>query len=161
MTSRTAAANRSVAGLVLWLAACFAAESSAVAFLPGRWYAHLHKASWTPPSYLFAPVWTAMYVIMAIAAWLVWRDGGFRKHPVALGLFLVQLALNCAWSIICFRLHNLPLSVADMALYWVALLITTRAFFKANRAAGWLLVPYCFWVAVAASLDIALWWLNS
>jgi tryptophan-rich sensory protein len=73
MMHRLLAANRHFAGLLGWLALCFAAESSAVAFLPGRWYAHLHKASWTPPSYLVAPVWTILYVVMAFAAWLVWR----------------------------------------------------------------------------------------
>src|SRR4249920_3695944 len=127
MMTRLTAANKNIVGFFLWLAVCFAAESSAVAFLPGRWYAHLAKASWTPPSYLFAPVWTAMYVLMAIAAWLVWLEGGWRKNPLALSLFLAQLVLNAAWSFICFRLHDLPLSVADMALLWVTLLFTTRS----------------------------------
>ena len=125
--------NRNPAGLLFWLALSFAAESSAVMFLPGRWYAHLNKASWTPPSYLFGPVWTALYIVMAVAAWLVWRDGGFRKNPVPLSLYVAQLALNAAWSFVCFRLHNLPLSVADLILLWLMLLATTRAFFRSNR----------------------------
>src|SRR5690242_5214069 len=109
MTARSVMSTKSIAGLLFWLALCFAAESSAVVFLPGRWYSHLHKAAWTPPSYLFAPVWTLLYVVMAVAAWLVWLDGGFRKNPVALGWFVGQLALNAAWSFISFGLHNLPL----------------------------------------------------
>ena len=145
---------------MLWLALCFAAESTAVLFLPGRWYAHLHKASWTPPSYLFGPVWTALYIVMAIAAWLVWREGGFRKNLLPLCLFLAQLVFNSAWSFICFRLHDLPLSVFDMALLWLTLLATTRSFFRVNPLAGWLLVPCVLWVIIAASLDVALWWLN-
>ncbi len=155
------ASNRKLAGLVFWLALCFAAESSAVLFLPGRWYAHLNKASWTPPSYLFGPVWTVLYIVMAVAAWLVWRDGGFRRNPLPLGLFLAQLTLNAAWSFVCFRLHNLLFSVADMILLWLMLLATTRAFFQVKPLAGWLLVPTLLWVAIAASLNIALWLLNT
>jgi benzodiazapine receptor len=146
--------------LVFWLALCFAAESTAVVFLPGRWYSRLDKAPWTPPSYLFGPVWTLLYGAMAVAAWLVWREGGFRKHPLPLGLFLVQLALNSAWSFVCFRLHHLPLSVGNMVVLFGMVVATTMAFFRANRPAGWLLVPYVVWVAFAASLNIALWVLN-
>jgi tryptophan-rich sensory protein len=129
-------------------------------FLPGRWYAHLSKASWTPPSYLFAPVWTVLYVVMAVAAWLVWLQGGFRRNSLALGLFVVQLALNAAWSFICFGLHELTFSVADMVSLWVLVLLTTAAFYRVNRLAGWLMVPYLLWVAFAASLNVALWRLN-
>jgi tryptophan-rich sensory protein len=150
-----------VAGLIFWLALCFAAESSAVVCLPGRWYAHLNKAFWTPPSYLFGPVWTALYIVMAVAAWLVWRDGGFARNPVPLGLFLAQLALNSAWSFICFRVHNLPVSVLDMSLLWLTLLATTRAFWKTKPIAGWLMLPCALWVSFAASLNFALWWLNA
>ena len=143
-----------------WLGLSFAAECSAVFFLPGRWYAHLHKAAWTPPSYLFGPVWTVLYVVMAIAAWLVWREGGFRRQAWPLGLYLVQLALNAAWSFVCFRLHDLPLSVANMAALFVMVAVTASAFFRVNRLAGWLMAPYLVWVAVAASLNVALWALN-
>jgi tryptophan-rich sensory protein len=158
--AQTISANRSFVGLLGWLGLCFAAESTAVIFLPGRWYSHLHKAAWTPPSYLFAPIWTVLYVLMAVAAWKVWREGGFRKQTFALGLFLVQLALNSAWSFVCFGTHALPLSVANMTLLWLAVLGTVRAFFAANRFAGWLLVPYLAFLTFAASLNVALWWLN-
>jgi len=158
--AQSISANRSFAPLIGWLALCFAAESTAVIFLPGRWYSHLHKAAWTPPSYLFAPIWTVLYGLMAVAAWMVWREGGFRKQAFALGLFLIQLALNSAWSFVCFGIHSLPLSVANMTLLWLALLATVRAFFAANRFAGWLLVPYLLFLTFAASLDVALWWLN-
>src|SRR5436190_10402182 len=123
---RSMAAGKSFAGLLGWLALCFAAECSAVIFLPGRWYSHLHKAAWTPPSYLFAPIWTALYVLMAFAAWLVWLEGGFKKQSFALGLFLFQLVLNAAWSYICFGLHALPLSVANITLLWLAVFFTLR-----------------------------------
>ena len=154
------ASLKSPAGLLFWLALCLAAESSAVVFLPGRWYAHLEKASWTPPSYLFGPVWTGLYIVMAVAAWLVWREGGVRKYPVAIGLFVGQLMLNSGWSFICFGLHNLPLSVVDMSLLWFAVLATTREFWKIKPLAGRLLVPYLAWVSFAASLNFALWRLN-
>ena len=153
-------AGKSFAGLCFWLALCFFAESSAVIFLPGRWYSHLHKAPWTPPSYLFAPIWTTLYLAMAVAAWLVWREGGFRKQSFPLSLFAVQLFLNSAWSFICFGLHVLPLSMVDMMLLWIAVLATMLAFFRVNRLAGWLFVPYLAFVTFAASLNVALWWMN-
>lgn len=144
-----------------WLALCLAIELSGVTFLPGRWYAHLHKAPWTPPSYLFAPIWTVMYLLMAVAVWLVWREGGFRKHAVPLTLFVVQLALNGAWSFICFGLHNLPLSVADIMFLWLVLAVCVTLFFRIKPAAGWLMLVYLLWVSFAAGLNIALWRLNS
>jgi translocator protein len=161
LATQTTNRNRHWAGLIAWLALCLAVELSGVTFLPGRWYAHLHKAPWTPPSYLFAPIWTVMYVLMAIAAWLVWSEGGFRKHRLPLSLFLLQLALNGAWSFICFRLHDLPLSVADMTLLWVVVAVCAALFFGIKPAAGWLMLAYLLWVSFAASLNIALWRLNS
>ena len=159
-TTRSITAGTSFAGLLFWLALCFAAESSAVIFLPGRWYSHLNKAAWTPPSYLFAPIWTVLYLAMAFAAWLVWSQGGFRKQYFALSLFVLQLLVNAAWSFICFGLHALPLSVADMLTLWFVVLATMLAFFRVNRVAGWLFVPYLVFVTFAASLNVALWWLN-
>ena len=102
-----------------------------------------------------------MYMLMAIAAWLVWSEGGFGKHPLPLTLFLVQLALNCAWSFICFRRHNLALSVVDMILLWLVLAACTALFFRVRPAAGWLMLLYLLWVSFAASLNIALWQLNA
>jgi tryptophan-rich sensory protein len=98
---------------------------------------------------------------MAIAAWLVWCNGGFRGNRLALTLFLAQLALNSAWSFICFRLHNLPLSVADMALLWLTVLATTYAFLRVEPIAGQLFIVYLLWVTFAASLNFALWRLNA
>ena len=147
-------------GLLGWLLLCFAVELSGVTFLPGRWYAHLDKASWTPPSYLFAPIWTMIYIIMGTAAWLVWREGGFRKQSAPLTLFLIQLALNGAWSFLCFGLHDLLLSVADMLLLWVMLMVTTFRFFAVKAPAGWLMSIYLLWVTFAFTLNVALWHLN-
>jgi translocator protein len=147
-------------GLAGWLLLCFTVELSGVKFLPGRWYAHLNKASWTPPSYLFAPVWTVVYICMGIAAWLVWQQGGFRKQSVPLTLFLIQLALNGAWSFFCFGLHNVPLSLSDMLLLWVVLSLTTVRFFAVKPAAGWLMSVYLLWVTFASTLNVALWRLN-
>jgi translocator protein len=160
LNSQSITATKSFAGLVGWLGLCFAAECSAVVFLPGRWYSHLQKAAWTPPSYLFAPIWTALYIAMAVAAWLVWCEGGFRKQSFPLTLFLAQLLLNASWSYLCFGLHNLSLSVADMTLLWLAVLATMLAFFRVNRLAGRLFVPYLAFVTFAASLNVALWRLN-
>jgi tryptophan-rich sensory protein len=98
---------------------------------------------------------------MAIAAWLVWCNGGFRGNRLALSLFLAQLALNSAWSFICFQLHDLTLSVADMGLLWLTVLATTYAFLRVHRLASQLFIAYLLWVTFAASLNVALWRLNA
>jgi len=144
-----------------WIALCFAAASLGGLIGPGEWYARLRKPSWNPPNWIFGPVWTTLYVMMAVAAWRVWRldgDGGRRK---ALGLFLVQLALNAVWTPLFFGLKQPALAFADIVLLWFAIGATAVAFFRMDRVAGWLMVPYLVWVSFAAALNAALWRLNS
>jgi tryptophan-rich sensory protein len=152
--------DRMLLGLLLWFAVTFAAAAFGAAFKPGQWYASLNKPTWTPPSALFGPVWTALYAMMSVAAWLVWKRGGFEKQSVPLNLFLAQLALNAAWSPMCFGLHSLLLSSVNIVLLWLTLLLTARSFFGVTRAAGWLLVPCQIWVSYATALNIALWLMN-
>ncbi len=154
------AGDRALVGFILWVTVCFCAAALGSFFLPGQWYASLTKPAWTPPNWLFGPVWTALYLMMAVAAWLVWKEGGFKAHPWPLRLFLVQLALNAAWSPICFGLHNLALSSVEILLLWAAVGITASAFLKVKTTAGWLMVPYVIWVSYAAALNLALWKLN-
>jgi translocator protein len=143
-----------------WLLLCFAAASFGGLFLPGEWYASLKKPSWNPPGWLFGPVWTALYTMMAVAAWLVWQRGGFATQRGPLTLFLVQLALNAAWTPLFFGLHRPGAAFAEIVLLWLAIVATIIAFRRASRPATLLLVPYLAWVSFAAALNLALWRLN-
>ncbi len=128
--------------------------------MPGEWYAQLRKPSWNPPGWIFGPVWTALYAMMAIAAWMVWRRGRFAGRRLALSLFLMQLLFNALWSPLFFGLHNPLMALLDIVLLWLALLATMIAFWKVRPLAGALLVPYLVWVSFAATLNFALWRLN-
>jgi tryptophan-rich sensory protein len=143
-----------------WFALVFTAAAMGGVFMPGEWYAQLQKPEWNPPNWIFGPVWMLLYCLMAVAAWLVWRRGGFRVQRLHLTLFLVQLALNAAWSPLFFGLKNPGLAFANIALLWLAILATLVAFWKARRSAAALLVPYLCWVSFATALNLALWRLN-
>lgn len=150
-------------GLIVALAICFAvaaiASLATTPEIPG-WYARLKKPSWTPPNWLFGPVWTALYGAMAVAAWLVWRRGGWQQNSAALWLFVIQLALNFAWSFIFFRLHRPGLAFAEIVLLWVAIAATIVKFIGVSKVAALLLVPYLLWVTYASALNFAVWRLN-
>jgi len=125
------------------------------------WYATLQKPSFTPPNWVFGPAWTILYLLMGIAAFLVWRKG-WDKREVRMGLitFLVQLVLNTLWSVAFFGLEA-PLSgVIVIVGLWAVILFTILRFFKISAVAGWLLVPYILWVSFAAVLNISVWLLN-
>ena len=138
----------------------FSAASLGALFLPGQWYASLKKPSWNPPAWLFGPVWTALYTLMAVAAWLVWRRGGWAAQRRPLLLFLLQLALNAAWTPLFFGLHQPGLAFAEIVLLWLAIAATLTAFGSVSRAAAALLAPYLAWVSFAAVLNFTLWRLN-
>jgi translocator protein len=152
---------RSTVALVAWLLACFAAASLGALFMPGEWYAALRKPNWNPPGWLFGPVWSTLYTLMAVAAWLVWKRGGFAKQNKALGLFLVQLVLNALWTPLFFGLKWMGLAFAEIIVLWLAIAATIWAFWPISRTAAWLLAPYLAWVSFAAVLNGTLWWLNS
>jgi len=147
-------------GLVGWLAVTFAAAWVGSRFMPGAWYASLAKPSWTPPSGVFAPVWTVLYVLMAVSAWLVWRRVGFGTAGAALVLFVVQLALNALWSYLFFGLHRAGAAFLDIVALWLAILVVLVLFWRHDRWAGALLAPYLLWVIFASFLNLAVWRLN-
>ncbi len=124
------------------------------------WYQQLARPAWTPPDWVFAPVWTALYMMMATAAWLVWRQHGLSAARWPLALFLVQLALNVLWSVIFFGLRRPELAAIEIVVLWAAILATLIAFWRRSRVAGWLLVPYLAWVAFAAGLNFEIARLN-
>jgi tryptophan-rich sensory protein len=149
--------------LLGFLAACFAVAGVGGWFTSmgqPEWYGSLNKPGWTPPSWLFGPVWTALYAAMAVAAWLVWKEAGFPDARAALTLFFIQLALNLAWSGIFFALRSPGWALLDIAALWVAILATALLFFRHSTWAGALMVPYLLWVTYAAALNAAVWRLN-
>jgi benzodiazapine receptor len=123
-----------------------------------NWYRPLVKPTWTPPDWLFAPAWTTLYIMMAVAAWLVWRTQD-RIAPAML-LFFSQLALNFAWSFLFFGARSPWLGLIDITLLWLAILFTMLAFFGRSKLAGWLFVPYLAWVSFASALNFTIWRLN-
>lgn len=148
-------------GLVVCSGMCFSSASMGALFPPGDWYAGLNKPSWNPPGWVFGPVWSALYAMMAVAAWLVWQRGGFGAQRRALMWFIVQLALNAAWTPLFFGWHLPAIAFGEILLLWGAIAATLRAFFQINRLAGWLLAPYLAWVSFAAALNLTIWRLNA
>lgn len=146
--------------LVGWLLICFAVSAIGAFFMPGEWYAQLNKPTWNPPGWVFGPVWTLLYSMMAVAAWLVWKQGGFTSQRRPLGIFLGQLALNAAWSPLFFGLHEPGIAFVEIVLLWLAIVATMAAFHRVNRTAAGLLLPYLAWVTFAAFLNFTLWRLN-
>lgn len=125
------------------------------------WYATLAKPALNPPAWVFGPVWTTLFALMGIAAFLVWRKGLDRRDvKIALGIFIGQLVLNALWSIIFFGLHSPGGALIEIVILWLAILATIIAFYKISKPAAWLLVPYILWVSFAAYLNYSIWMLN-
>lgn len=125
------------------------------------WYATLTRPALSPPNWVFGPVWTTLFFLMGISAFLVWQKGLKRKDVrIALGIFLVQLVLNTLWSIIFFGWQHLGLACIEITLLWLAILFTIKSFWSISKPAAWLLIPYLLWVSFASYLTFAFWMLN-
>lgn len=124
------------------------------------WYADLRRPAFAPPGWLFGPVWTALYLGMGVAAWLVWRRAGFHKARIALALYALQLVFNALWSPIFFGLRAMGWAFVDIVVLAVAIVVTLIKFYRIDRSAGLLLVPYLLWVLFASVLNLSLWILN-
>lgn len=149
--------------LAAWVVTCFA-----VAAIGGHWtapeiaswYSTLRLPSFAPPNWIFGPVWTLLYALMAVAAWRISLAPESANRTWALGLFIVQLALNLAWSWIFFKRHAIGAAMAEVVLLWAAIVATTTVFGQVESISGWLMSPYLAWVSFAAVLNIAYWRLN-
>ena len=153
------ATGKQIIGLVAWLAVSFvaAAIGSVASVHAGSFYAQLVRPEWAPTAGVFGPVWSVLYALMGVAAWLIWRVGGYRPARPALSLFLVQLAVNALWSWLFFGWHQGALAFADIVLLWVLIVATLIAFWRIRPLAGAMLIPYLLWVSFAAALNYSVW----
>ena len=151
---------KSLVGLIGWLALSFAAAFFGSRFMPGEWYAGLTKPSWNPPDYLFGPVWSVLYAMIGVSAWLVWRKAGFSGSGLALGIFAIHLVFNALWSYLFFGLHRPDLALLDIVVLWFAIVLVAVLFWRVHRLAGAMMLPYLAWVTFASVLNYTLWSLN-
>ena len=149
-------------GLILWLLVCYAAAAigARASIDAGSFYAELTRPAFAPPAWLFGPVWTALYTLMGVAAWLTWRVRGFAAARGALLLFLAQLALNALWSWLFFVWKTGAGALAAIVVLLVLIALTLRAFARVRPLAGALLWPYLAWVAFATLLTFSVWRAN-
>jgi translocator protein len=154
--------KRKIAGLFGWLLVTAAAAGvGALASVDAAsFYAELQRPAWAPPAEVFGPVWSLLYILMAVAVWLVWLRGGFAAQRGALALYLAQLILNALWSILFFREHLGALALVDVIALWVLIVFMGITFWKARPLAGALVLPYLLWVSFAAALNYSVWMLN-
>ena len=154
--------KKQILGLIAWLGASYAAAGlgSVATLEAGAFYSQLVRPSWSPPAWVFGPVWSVLFTLMGIAAWWVWRVEGFRAARVALGLFIVQLVFNALWSWLFFRWRLGGPAFGEIVVLWVAILANLIAFWRVRVLAGALLLPYLLWVGFAALLNLSLWRLN-
>lgn len=154
--------QKQVLGLVGWLLLSYAASAiGALASIQAQaFYGQLVQPPWAPPPGVFGPVWTVLYTLMGIAAWLVWRSGGFAANRRALGLFLMQLAFNALWSWLFFTWNLGGLAFAEIVVLWLLIAATLVYFWRVSPLAGGLLIPYLLWVGFASALNFSLWRLN-
>jgi translocator protein len=125
------------------------------------WYSTLAKPSWSPPNWVFGPVWTTLYLLMGIALFLVWREGFERQDvKIAMGIFGVQLILNVLWSVVFFSFHSLFGGFIVILVLWIAILATIIAFYTISKPAGIILIPYIIWVSIASYLNYTVYLLN-
>lgn len=154
--------SKQFVGLMAWLGITFvaAAIGAAASIDAATFYAGLTQPRWAPPGAWFGPVWTVLYVLMAVSAWLVWRARGWPAARGALTMYLLQLALNALWSVLFFHWHEGALAFIDIVALWLLIIATLSAFWRAKPMAGALLVPYLVWVSFAMALNLAVWQFN-
>lgn len=149
--------SKSLITLAVFLALVFAAASTGMRYLPGTWYTTLAKPAWTPPGWLFGPVWAVLYVMIAVAGWRVYEHLGIGP---ALGVWAISLALNAAWSPLMFGAQKIGLAAVDIAALWISIAGFIALTWRAEPMASYLFVPYLVWVSYATALNITILRLN-
>jgi tryptophan-rich sensory protein len=152
------------ASSLLILAAFIIANAGAAAtgalFRQGEWYRQLDKPSWRPPDWLFAPVWTALYAMITLSGWIVWRQAGFAGAALPLTVYALQLILNALWTPVFFGLRRPDLALIEIVMVWASIVATIVLFHSISPPAAWLLVPYLAWVSFASALNFSIWLRN-
>jgi tryptophan-rich sensory protein len=149
--------------LLWWLVLCFAVGGVGAIWTTTEvesWYRTLIRPGFAPPDWVFGPVWTLLYAMMAIAAWLVWRSPQSLRRSRGILVFLTQLALNFAWTLIFFHYHRVGAALLEIVLLWIAIVATIVLFRRISSASAWLLAPYLAWVSFATILNAGFWHLN-
>jgi tryptophan-rich sensory protein len=152
-----------VLGLAVSIVVCFSAAAIgglATSSSVNGWFAGINKPSWNPPNWIFGPVWSTLYLMMSIAAWLVWKNSGIQNAKLALGWFVFQLLLNVLWSVLFFGLQQPGWAVIEIVGLWFSIVITIVLFLQHSKLAAALLVPYLLWVTFATYLNYSIWILN-
>lgn len=151
-----------IMGLIGWIVLCFAAAAAGgrASIESGVFYQQLLRPAWAPPAWLFGPVWTLLYAMMAVAAWLVWRNRGFSGARIALLLFIVQLVINALWTWIFFVWKQGAWAFVEIVVLWLLIAATLYVFLRVRPLAGMLLLPYLAWVTFAAFLTFSVWRMN-
>ena len=147
-------------GLVCWLLLSAVVAWFGAQFNTDSWYFELNKPSWTPPGWLFGPVWTVLYILMAVSAWLIWKTDGKVFGKLSIKIYLAKMMINGLWSFIFFGLHEIGWALADIILLLILLIFVIILFYKENKTAGILLIPYLLWVGFASILNLNIWLLN-
>lgn len=162
MSNPASTSKHSLLGLAGWLLATFAtgAIGAFASANAGDFYTALERPAWAPPAWLFGPVWTMLYVLMGIAAWLVWRARGFAGAGAALVIFVIQLIVNALWTWLFFVWHRGALAFAEIMLLWLLIAANIILFSRTSRTAAALLLPYLAWVSFATTLTFAVWQRN-
>lgn len=144
--------------LIVFVALCVAAAGTGVFFQPGSWYESLRKPSWTPPNWLFGPVWTILYICIAVAGWLVWREAGWSTPIV---FWSIQLVANAAWSWLFFGMKRMDVALVDAGVMWLSIagFIVTAA--DVSATATLLFAPYLIWVTIAFALNLTVMRMNA
>ena len=155
---------KEIAKAVLFVLICLLAGGIGTVFtiqsIP-TWYATLIKPAFNPPNWIFGPVWTTLYILMGIAAYLVYKEGAGKKEAKeAIAVFGIQLVLNVLWSLVFFGLHSPFAGLVCIIALWLAIALTIKKFHKISKTAGLLLVPYILWVSFASILNLSIWMLN-
>jgi translocator protein len=152
--------------LAAFIGLAFGAGAVGAIFSPGgsaraaEWYAMLLKPAWSPPNRWFGVVWTALYLLMGTAAWLVWRERYHRKRAAALAAYAIQLLLNALWAPLFFGARNIGAGLFIAVALWLTIIWTVREFAAVRAAAAWLMAPYVIWASLAMALNLSIWRLN-
>jgi translocator protein len=151
---------QSIVGAIGWMVITFGAAWLGSRSMPDEWYQNLKKPSWNPPNKVFGPVWTLLYLLMAAAAWLIWKNFDFSMAVFPLILFVVQLLLNAVWTWTFFKLHRTGVALADILVLLMLILALLALFWEFDPLAGALLLPYVLWVLFATVLTWSIWSMN-